>query len=179
MKPLPGISCWDITCIFVIHHVFPKDYCFIYSSGTVEFYAMSHIQNMFHHSIWSKCRYLICSLLLVSTVNQSVQHTTCCTCMGCSEYVGSLLGFNSPWISLSVWMFLLTVSHFTLFFPKHFFCQFLVYGHKPFLYSVAICQWPTTAHSASSPALCACTVPHIWFLFSNHPTYKLLNLHGI
>lgn len=98
---------------------------------------MSHIQNMFHHStlsIWPRCRYLICSLLLVSTVNQSAQHATCCTWMGCSVYVGSLLGFKNPGISVSVRMFLLTVSCFVLFYPKHLFYQFLVYGHKPFLY---------------------------------------------
>lgn len=111
--------------------------------------------------------------------NQSVQHTTCCTWMGCSVYVGNLLGFNNPGISLSVWMFLLTVSCFILFYPKHLFYQFLVYGHKPLLYPLTICQWPTTAHSPSGPAVQAQNVPHIWFLFSSHPTYSLPSLHDI
>jgi len=111
--------------------------------------------------------------------NQSFKPTTCCTWMGCSVYVGSLLGFNNPGISLSAWMFLLTVSCFILFYPKHLFYQFLVYGHRPFLYSVAICQCPTIANSPSGPAVQAWNIPHIWFLFSNHPTYNLPNLHDI
>jgi len=73
-------------------------------------------------------------------------------------------------------MFLLTVSCFILFHPKHLFYQFLVYGQKPLLYSVTKCQCPTTTHFPSGPPVQARNVPHIWFLFSNHPTYNLPQL---